>query len=378
MSAAFLFMVSVLFFTAGCQLNPITYDTPLMERRATLYEYPWCHDQPSGIAVSSQGRIFISFPRWQGNPAYSVVEVMPDGMQRPFPDTEWNLWGKPEEGRPDAHFISAQGMFIDSNDTLWILDSAYVNLKSVWPKGAKLVGIDLATNKVTNILVFDDSVIRHDSYLRKVCVDRWKNVAYVSDAGSGAIIVANLENGQSRRLLADTPSTKAEPGFVMKIDGKELLDEHGEPLQYHVDGLALDPDGSFLYYHALTGRKLYRIRTEYLNNPLMSREELAKHVESLADTGPVDGMVMDGEHNLFLAKPDESAVKRFSIYDGSLVTIAQEQHISWPDSLGLSSDNYLYITASQFDRLPYFNRGKDYRRAPYLVFRVSKIFPPPP
>jgi hypothetical protein len=376
---AAIFIVSFIFFAAsGCKVNPISYNTPVNIIRAVLYEYPWLNDQPSGIAVSGSGRIFVGFPRWYGTPAYSVAEVLSDGSLRPFPDADWNLWGEPEAGRPDAHFISVQGMFIDTNDTLWILDSALLNLKSVWPKGAKLVGIDLATSRVTKVIALDDTVVLQNSYLRHVCIDRWSSFAYISDAGSGAIIVTNLETGVSRRVLADDPSTKAEPGVSLKKGGKELRYENGKPVRIHVDGIALDPDSGFLYYHALTARTLYRIHTQYLNNTIPPQSDTGTHVQRLADTGPVDGMVMDGDYNLFLTFPDENAVKRYRIYDGTLVTLAQDDRMSWPDSMSISPDRNLYITDSQFKRLPYFNNGKDERTPPYMVFRVSKIYPQPP
>jgi hypothetical protein len=373
--AAILYVTVPILALGGCTVNPIRYSRPTTVERAVLFAYPWCNDQPSGIAVSSSGRIFISFPRWNGNPSNSVAEVLTDGSLRPYPDSEWNHWGGAEESRPNAHFISAQGLYIDSNGTLWVLDSAAVNLKSVSPTGAKLVGIDLDTNRVSKVIPFDADIVQQNSYLRHVCVDEWSNLAYISDAGTGAILVTDLQSGLSRRVLAENPTTKAEPDSPGKQDRQELRYENGEPVMIHVDGIALDKDSKFLYYHALSARTLYRIETRYVNDPLLSPEELGAHVERLADTGQVDGMVMDSYYNLFLTLPYENAVKRYRVYDGSLVTLAQDEHISWPDSICLSPDRNLYFTASQFNRLPYFNKGKDERKVPYMVFMVSKSYP---
>jgi hypothetical protein len=63
------------------------------------------------------------------------------------------------------------------------------------------------------------------------------------------------------------------------------------------------------------------------------------------------------------------------VYDGTLVTLTQDKHISWADSISMSPDRNLYFTASQFNRLPYFNNGKDERKVPYLGFMVSKSYP---
>jgi hypothetical protein len=239
------------------------------------------------------------------------------------------------------------------------------------------VGIDLSSNRVSRVIPLD-GVVLPASNLRHLCVNSWGTHAYISDAGTGAILVADLEEGRSWRVLAEDPSTKAEPDVVLTVEGKALLDEAGKPFRMHVDGLALDPEGAFLYYHALTATILYRVHTRYLNDPNFAQGDPAGHVERLSETGPVDGMLMDRDYNLFLAVPDENAVKRYRAYDGSLVTLAQSDRMSWPDSMSLSPDRYLYVTASQFNRLPYFNRGKDERKAPYLLFRVSKVYPPMP
>jgi hypothetical protein len=250
-------------------------------------------------------------------------------------------------------------------------------MKGAARKGAKLVGIELSSNRVTKVIPLDGAVLPA-SNLRRVCVSPWGTHAYISDAGAGAILVVNLEDGLTWRVLAEDPSTKADPDVVLTVEGKALLDEGGKPFRMHVDGLALDPEGSLLYYHALTANVLYRIHTRYLNDPTFPHGDPSGHVERLSETGPVDGMLMDRDYNLFLAMPEEGAVKRYRAYDGSLVTLAQSDRIAWPDSMGLSPDRYLYVTASQFNRVPYFNRGKDERRPPYILFRVYKTYPPPP
>jgi len=369
-------LCAVLILSGGCVVNPISYGIPVTVTRPILYEYPRFKDQPSGIAVSAEGRIFVSFPRWHGNPSSSVAEALDDGTLRPFPDAEWNRRGGPEAGSPSSRFISAQGLCTDGKGTLWVLDAAADNRKGAVPGGAKLVGIDLASGRVSRVIPLDNAVLP-GSNLRRVCVDTWGDHAYISDAGTGAILIVNLEQGRAWRALAEDPSTKAEPDVVLTVDGKALVDEGGNPIRMHVDGIALDPEGAFLYYHALSATILYRIHTRYLNDPAFAQGEPGRHVERLSETGPAAGLLMDREYSLFLAAPDENAIKRYRIHDGSLVTLARSDTISWPDSLALSPDRYLYVTASQFNRLPTFNRGKDERKPPYTLFRVSKTYPPP-
>src|SRR5579875_413153 len=63
--------------------------------------------QLTGISVSKTGRLFINFPRWSPEYLNAVIEVMPDGSAKPFPDEDWNRW---DLTPPTAskHFVCVQ------------------------------------------------------------------------------------------------------------------------------------------------------------------------------------------------------------------------------------------------------------------------------
>lgn len=362
--------IAALVFLGGCATYPLSYDTALPVVREALYEYPYLKDQPTGIAVSHEGRIFVNFPRWDKDPLYSVAEVMENGTLRPYPGFDWNRWGKDEAKHPEAHFVCVQSVVVDGDDFLWVLDPASPGFKGVVPGGAKLVKINIATGIVELNIPFDNTVAPRNSYLNDVRLDPNDDIAYITDSGAGAIVVVDLESGKSRRVLANHPSTKAEPGYVPVIDGKELRDENGKAPQIHADGIAIDAEGEYLYYHALTARALYRIRTSYLKDPKLPDKELAAHVERVAETGAVDGMLMDAGNNLYLTALEENAIKRYRPKGDILETIVQDERIHWPDSMDISPDGFLYFTASQINRMPRFNYGKDKRLLPYRFFKV--------
>ncbi len=354
----------------GCAVNPISYDAAVPKARAALLEYPYFSDQVTGITVSRQGRIFVNFPRWDKDPLYSVAEVMSDGSLQPYPDTDWNRWGIDEARHPESHFVCVQSVYVDGNDFLWILDPASPAFKGVVAGGAKLLKVNLATGLVDRVIPFDGAAAPTSSYLNDVRVDPAGDAAYISDSGAGAILVVDLASGKSRRLLADHPSTKSEAGYVPVIDGKELRTESGQVPKINADGIAVDARGEYLYYHALTARTLYRIKTSYLKDARLTEAELAAHVERVAETGAVDGMLMDGNDNLYLTALEENAVKRYRIKSDTLETVVQDGRIQWPDSMSISPDGYLYFTASQINRMPRYNHGVDDRILPYRFFKI--------
>ena len=360
-----------LFFVGGCATYPVSYDPAVPVTRGALFEYPYFKDQATGIAVSQQGRLFVNFPRWDKDPLYSVAEVLPDGSLRPYPGNEWNRWGKDEANHPEAHFICVQSVVVDGYDFLWVLDPASPAFKGVVPGGAKLVRINLATGIVEQVISFDDIAAPRTSYLNDVRFDPDEDIAYITDSGTGAIVVVDLASGKSRRRLAGHPSTKAEPGYVPVIGGKELRDENGRVPQIHADGIAIDYTGEYLYYHALTARTLYRIKTSALKDTNLSEAQLAGYVERVAETGAVDGMLMDSDNNLYLTALEENAIKRYRPDSDILDTIVRDDRIQWPDSMDISPDDYLYFTASQIHRMPQFNNGKDERILPFKFFKIS-------
>ena len=326
---------------------------------ATLIEVAHSNSQWTGVAVSRTGRIFVNFPRWSGSVPVSVGEVSPGGDVKPFPDEKWNQWkpGLP----PQEHFVCVQSVTIDRDDFLWILDPANPGFGGVVKDGPKLLKVDLRTNEVVQKVVFSESLAPPASYLNDVRVDATRGYAYITDSGMGAVIVVNLATGGSRRLLSDHPSTKSENTAII-IDGKEWRLPDGSVPQVHADGIALDRTGEFLYYHALSGRILYRIGTRWLQDASLSAQELGEKVEFLARTVVADGMALGPEGALYLTALEENAIKRFT-RDRTIETVIKDVRLAWPDSIAVGPDGFLYVTTSQIHLGPN-------PPAPYQLFKL--------
>ncbi|MBW4056085.1 MAG: hypothetical protein HIU83_11935 [Proteobacteria bacterium] len=373
-AAKYMCVLILLPLLSGCVTNPISYDAALPAIHGDLIESPVSNDQLTGVAISQQGRIFVNFPRWDKDPLYSVAELLPDGSLRPYPDYGWNRWGRDEVSHPEAHFVCVQSVTVDTDDFLWVLDPASPGFRGVIPGGAKLVKINLTTDTIVRVIPFSDAVAPGTSYLNDVRIDQDGAFAYITDSGTGAIIVLDLATETSRRRLSGHQSTKAEPGYVPVIGGKELRDENGRVPQINVDGLALDSSGEYLYYHALTARTLYRIKASVLKNFAISEEQLGGYVERVTETGAVDGMLMDSDGDLYLTALEKNAILRYRPAGDILETIIQDDSIQWPDSMDISPDNYLYFTASQIHLMPRFNYGRDMRIHPYTLFKIGLDF----
>lgn len=314
----------------------------------------------TGVAVSREGRIFVNYPRWSDDVPVSVAEVTGFRTIRPYPDAEWNRWDPSRD--PATRFVCVQSVVVDDRNRLWILDPANPRFAGVVPGGPKLVEADPETGKVARTILFPPEIALENSYLNDLRIDTRREVAYITDSGIGAIVVVDLAAGRSRRLLSDHPSTKSE-GIVLTIGGKPWL-RGGKPMDVHADGIALTPDGEYLYYQALTGRHLYRIATRWLRHEYLDPKELGAKVETVGETGAADGILFDSDGSLYLSALEHDAVRRLTP-DGRLETVVQDPHLSWPDSFALTPEGDLLVTTTQI------HLG-DHPPEPYRILRVRK------
>jgi sugar lactone lactonase YvrE len=331
---------------------------------------------PTGVTVSREGRIFVTFPRWGDAVEFTVAELK-DGKPVPYPDANLNRLNK---DRPADSLVSVQSAVVDPEDRLWLLDTGSVEFGPVLSGGPKLVGVDLKTNKVFKTIRFPREVVSETSYPNDVRFDlrRGKGgVAYITDSslkGTNGLIIVDIETGESYRRLTGHPSTKPDQQFLPIVEGRPLMNRPpvGKPthMTFGSDGIAISHNGKHLYYSPLSSRRLYRVRTDVLVDKNADEEEVAATVEYLGDRGfASDGLESDDKGRLYLTDYEDNAILRRKA-DGSYETLAYDPQLLWPDTLSLASDGYLYVIANQLHRQPQFHEGKDLRQKPYGLFRI--------
>ena len=295
MKRALLFLVLVMFFS--------TFDIFRVEAGLVQLEVIAESEKLwTGVAVSQRKRIFVNFPNWSAEHGISVAEISATGDLMPYPDEEWNFWDP--DLPPSDHFICVQSVYVDREDSLWILDPASPGLEGIVEGGPKLVKIDLDTNRISRRYLFDLSAAPSDSYLNDVKIDTDRGFAYITDSGTGALIVLDLQSGKTRRILEDHPSTKAED-ITLVIEGNEFA------LEVHADGLALDAEGEYLYYQALSGRTLYRVPTGVLRDFSVSSKTIGQSVRKLGVTGAADGIEFGMDGLLYLSSIEFNAIRSY-------------------------------------------------------------------
>jgi sugar lactone lactonase YvrE len=331
---------------------------------------------PTGVTVSAGGRIFINFPRWGDDVPFTVGEIR-NGKVVAYPDAAINKF---DPARPGETLGSVQSVVVDAANRLWILDTAAPSFSSPVTGGAKLVAVDLATNKVVKTIVLPPSVALSTTYLNDVRFDLRQGkagIAYITDSaitGPGGIIVVDIDSGESWRKLNGHSSTAPDPAFSPVVEGEQLaIREKGKPpgaFCVASDGIALSDDGATLYYCPLSSRHLFSVPTALLRDRSASDDSVAKAVVDLGEKGASDGLEADDKGRIYAGDYERDSIRQRQT-DGEWKTIAHDPRILWPDTLSVATDGNLYFTANQLHRQAQFHEGKDLRQKPYTLFRIK-------
>lgn len=297
--------------------------------------------QVTGVTITEDGRMFANFPRWREGVPFSVVEVMPNGSFKPYPNESWNSWS----GQPQPQQFTCVQSVVAHRGSLYVLDPASPMMQGVVGK-ARLFEFDLATNQLKNKWEFSSDIAPTKSYLNDLRVDERHGKIYITDSGLGALVVLDPATGEARRLLANHASTKAE-NVNLRFEGQEWT-QNGKQPQVHADGIALSPNQDSLYYHALTGYTLYRVPTTALADASLAPDALQRQVQDLGKTPAPDGMIFDSRGNLYMADLENNSIV-YRTPAGELKTLVQDNSIRWADTFTLGSDNMLYFTTSRIN-----------------------------
>jgi Major royal jelly protein len=310
----------------------------------------------TNAAVSPRGRLFGNFPRWTEVPTPSVGEATPEGGFVPFPGGAWNEWspGLPAHDR----FVCTHGLHADRDNNLWVIDDASPQHGTMIEGGAKLVQIDLDTDRVRRVYALGPDLAPRGAVLSHMRVDR--RFLYVTDSGFGVIVVIDRETGRGHRVLEGAPCSRADRTITPMIHGKPLAHPGGRVPVIHLSHLELSSDGTWMYFTPLFGPTLWRVETACLHDSRLSSRDVAAHVEAVAAIPPVTGITADVAGTLYFSAMTEDGVLAMG-GDRKLRTVIRDERISGPNEGSIGPDGSYYFPNSQAPRVD----------RPYEVFRIQ-------
>lgn len=314
---------------------------------------------PGNIAVSAEGRVFVSLHP-EARPELKLVELV-NGRAQPYPDMAFQ--NDPANPR---RFRSVLGIRIDRFNRLWTLDNAHHAIEP-----ARLLAFDLASGQVVHEYVFPRDIAGLGSHLNDFQVSPDGKHIYIADASifarTPALVVYDVERQSARRLLEGHPSVTAE-AYVPVVQGRRMEIFGLFSIRPGVDSIALDARGEWLYFAPVSNSHLYRIRAADLLDPVPGPEALEVRVEEFALKTMSDGISMDLRDNIYITDPEHSAILRLDP-QRRLHTLIKDPVLRWPDGFSFGPGGWLYVTCSSLQQVIGLPPSSVRDNAPYQVFR---------
>ncbi|WP_338331255.1 L-dopachrome tautomerase-related protein [Acetobacter sp. LMG 32666] len=331
---------------------------------------------PSGVAVVD-GRLFLTFPKHDGDHSGPVLAEWKNGRLIPFPSAAFSA---SSDGPPQSRLISPHGLTTDTRGNLWVIDDGKIKGQPIPAGGAKVVGINPTTGQIIANVPLTSALLpqSHMNDLRVDLTHGAKGMAYVTDSsfdGHPALVVLDLATGQQRRVLENTVSVLPDTGYQTVLDGRVLHYDPTHPTfpAGGADGITLSVDSGRVYYAPLASRRLYSLPTDKLADFTVSSAQLASLVVDEGEKGAADGLATDPWNRIYTTAADHDAVFRRNP-DGTFDLVASDPRFVWPD--GIFADQHaVYVVLGQWSRLPRLHNGQDMRKAPFLVAKIP-ITPP--
>ena len=321
---------------------------------------------PGNIAVTPDGRIILSNHQFY-DPEYRVVELHSDGSTTPFPNEAWSR----APGEDGIGTNSVLGLRSDPRGVVWMLDNG--------GDVPKVVAWDTRTDRLHRVIHIPAPATRPGSFHNDLAVDPINEALYLADFGGDlgpAIVVVDLKTGQSRRLLEGHESVQPE-NIPMVIEGRAVTIENAEgetsEARVGINPISIDPTYTWVYYGAMHGDDIWRIRAADLANPSLGNVELAGRIERYGDKPVSDGISIDAGGYVYVTDVANSAIGVTSS-DGTYRTYAQDdEHLVWPDGISAGPDGWMYATVNKLHRSAILNGGEDRSKPPYYVVRFRAI-----
>ncbi len=195
----------------------------------------------------------------------------------------------------------------------------------------------------------------------------------MTDTSNGGVIVVDLGSGAQRWGLRGG-NWMAYSDRPPNVQGVTVAEERRRSVPQGPDGLALSPDGEWLYLkaHPWVAPTLYRVPVAVLADPALSPADVEARIERVAQTVFSDGIETDAAGRVYFTDVEGEAVSRLdpNVPNAEVERLVTDQRLSWPDAIGFAADGALYVTTAQFHRLPAANAGLDRTERPFEVFRL--------
>ncbi len=324
---------------------------------------------PGNITVTPDDRIIVTLHPFHGA-VDRAVEVSRDGRLTLFPNADWATGGRKANG---VGFDAPLAIRTDANGVVWILDTGIRG--NVAPQ---LVGWNTKSNSLEKVYPFSVPADQPISFLNDFQVSLKHSAVFITDTalgGTPALVVLDMKTGQSRWVLKNHPYVQPE-NVDLIAEKKVLTIGEGDKkanARVGVNPIGLDAEEEWVYFGAMNGSKMYRIKAADLTNASLSEAELAQRIEAFGSRPNSDGITLDRAGNVYITDVGASGIGVIKASDRTYQLLDAQGFVSWPDALSFGPDGYIYAPANQVHLTPALNGGVNDAKPPYLIVRIKGL-----
>jgi hypothetical protein len=308
---------------------------------------------PSVIRINSNGKIFVSFPRYNKNSTHPTFTKFNDTS------TYFEKWPTKE-----SNMSSVNGFEIDDNNNIFILDQGNKELYIFTDKGDLLGSIDLSPHTLNDS---NSNTILHD-----IVLEPTRGLAFISTTNSYSVI-ENADDSKIKSQLIivnytlPTESNKKVESSIKVFKNETFAPDKSywlhindvpvnttnpenitKPVLIGLSNLAISCSFDYLYFSPLTSDKIYSIKVDDLY-PLSTDITINENYKGFASSS----ILMSGNGHLYLADLTTSLIKQYKqlsnldemIYKNINPLHSQnDTQSNWPSSIALYKNSLYYIT----------------------------------
>jgi hypothetical protein len=275
---------------------------------------------PGNITVTPDGVAIVSV-----HPTYSGERV---AMAVAGGETTWF----PAAGQDLARVLAVRAT---RDGKVWML----AGMPDQQPK--RIYIVDVANGSIERTI----SIEAPGSFYNDMALALDKGVVVMTDPGGpSALVVLDVATGTVRHVLVGHPSVAPETVDAL-IDGIPLA-QGPAPLRSGANPLTIDSRSEWVYYGAMTGHSLWRVRVDDLTNASLSPAELAARVERHGDKPSSAGVTIDEAGNVYVTDVGARAIGVIAPDGAYRVLVQDDALLDWPDGLAVGDDGYVYAAVN--------------------------------
>jgi hypothetical protein len=337
---------------------------------------------PVSLAVTPNGRKFVALHQ-DFSPTDRIAEITGENTIRTF-----GIDG----------LDAVLSIRCDSNGMLWLLDNGR---RGNHPP--KVIGWSSVTGQAACSIELSAPGCIPTSFVKDLAIDLEHQAIFIADPASGpdaALIVVNLNTLAARRVLKGAPCVTPEDVDVVTegrvlSSGTEAAPPQSSPVpspssspeaspspasspvvnsakfRQGISSVALDAGCEWLYFGPLSGKALYRVRTRDVLDKFMEPAALVQAVERYSDKPVGEGMAIDSSGTIYVGDLAQNGIGVIGP-DRQYKLLASDPNLLWPSGITIGPKGEIYVVASQWERSPKWNGGKDLSQKPFSIFQLEQ------